>query len=191
MKILEDRIRTEGTVLPGDILKVGSFLNQQIDVELLQAMGQEAARLFAGEGVTRVLTVEASGIALATMVGLAMHCPVVFAKKQLSGNLSGDLLQCRVHSYTHNNDFDMTVTKAYLPAGERVLLVDDFLANGEALRGLSTLVEMAGATVVGALIAVEKGFQGGGDALRKQGMRIESLARIASMSVEDGVRFVR
>ena len=182
MKALEEKILREGNVLPGHILKVGSFLNHQIDADFNMEMGREIARLFADAGVTRVLTIETSGIALALGAAAALHVPMVFAKKNRSSNLSGDLYQTVVHSYTHNTDYTVVVEKQYIHPEDRVLIVDDFLANGKALIGLRELVEMAGDTVVGASVAIEKGFQGGGDALRAQGMRVESLAIIESMS---------
>lgn len=182
MKALEEKILKEGVVLPGNILKVGSFLNHQIDADFNMEMGREIASLYAGDGITRVLTIETSGIALALAAASALHVPMVFAKKNRSSNLSGDLYQTVVHSYTHNTDYTVVVERQYLQPGDRVLIVDDFLANGKALIGLRELVEMAGATVAGAAVAIEKGFQGGGDSLRAQGMRVESLAIIESMS---------
>ena len=178
---MEERILSEGRVLPGDILKVGSFFNQQIDIELLRAAGEEIAALYGDCGVNKILTIEASGIALATAAGLSMGVPVVFAKKHRSSNLGDGVLSTRVHSYTHGEDFDVVVSGEYLKRGDRVLIVDDFLAKGCALRGLIELAEKAGAEVVGAAIGIEKGFQGGGDDLRSRGVRIESLAIIDEM----------
>ena len=188
MKALEEKILREGTVLPGGILKVGSFLNQQIDTAFLMEMGREIARLYADDGVTKILTLEASGIALAVAAGICLDVPVVFAKKSISSNVSGKVLQTKVHSYTHGNDYHATVAASYLCPSDRVLLVDDFLANGAALCGLCELVEEAGAVAVGAAIAIEKGFQGGGDALRKKGFRVESLAIVEEMS-DDAIVF--
>lgn len=185
MKALEERIVKEGKVLPGNVLKVGSFLNQQIDVALLFDMGAEVARLYANCGVSKVLTVEASGIAFAVAVAHAMGVDAVFAKKNKSSNVSGDVLSAKVHSYTHGTDFDIIVPKDYIKPEDKVLIVDDFLANGCALEGLASIVSAAGATTVGAAIEIEKGFQHGGDALREKGMRVESLAIIESM--ENGV----
>ncbi|MBE6767582.1 MAG: xanthine phosphoribosyltransferase [Ruminococcaceae bacterium] len=182
MKALEEKILREGTVLPGHILKVGSFLNQQLDVPFLMEMGQEIARLFADCGVTKVLTIEASGIAVAVAAAAAFGTPAVFAKKHKSGNVSGDVLTTTVHSYTHNTDYEIMVSREYISPTDRVLLVDDFLANGKALIGLAELVRQAGAETVGAAVAIEKGFQKGGDALRKAGLRVESLAIVESMS---------
>ena len=181
MKALENKILTEGRVLPGDILNVGSFLNQQMDVDFLMEMGREIAGLFAKSGVTRIVTIESSGIAIAVAAGAAMHVPVVFAKKHRSGNVSGEVYRTVIHSYTHGVDYGVVLAKDYLGKDDRVLLVDDFLANGMALEGLIYMVEQAGAELAGAAIAVEKGFQHGGDRLREKGVRVESLAIIDSM----------
>lgn len=188
MRLMEEKILTEGKVLPGQILKVGSFLNQQIDTALLAKIGQEIGRLFADAGVTKVLTIESSGIAIAAAAGIAMGVPVVFAKKHKSSNVDGEVYTASVHSYTHNTDYTIVVSCDYLRREDRVLLVDDFLANGKALRGLAELVESAGATLVGAATAIEKGFQGGGDALRAEGIRVESLAIIDRMG-DSGIVF--
>ena len=185
MELMEQKIREEGKVLPGGILKVGSFLNQQIDTDFLAKVGAEIAGLFAGSGVTKVLTIEASGIAIAAAAGMAMGVPLVFAKKHKTSNVDGSTYSTVVHSYTHNTDYTVVVSSDYLLASDRVLLVDDFLANGKALVGLIELVNQAGAELVGAACAIEKGFQGGGDALRKKGIRVESLAVIESMSDTD------
>lgn len=182
MKALEEKILQEGTVLPGHILKVGSFLNQQLDVAFLMEMGREIARLFGDSGVTKVLTIEASGIAIAVAAAAALGTPAVFAKKHKTGNVSGDVLTTTVHSYTHNTDYEIVVSREYISPTDRVLLVDDFLANGKALCGLAELVTQAGAETVGAAVAIEKGFQQGGDALRATGLRVESLAIVESMS---------
>lgn len=184
MKVLEEMILKEGQVLPGDVLKVGSFLNHQMDPDLMREMGREIARLFEGCGVTKVLTVEASGIALAISAAMELHVPMVFGKKHRTSNVSGETYTAPVHSYTHNTDYEVAVPKAYLPAGDRVLIVDDFLASGEAVNCLLSLIRQAGAVPVGAAIAVEKGFQPGGAALRASGLRVESLAIVESM--EDG-----
>ena len=181
MKALENKILTEGRVLPGDILNVGSFLNQQMDVDFLMEMGREIAGLFAKSGVTRIVTIESSGIAIAVAAGAAMHVPVVFAKKHRSGNVSGEVYRTVIHSYTHGVDYGVVLAKDYLGKDDRVLLVDDFLANGMALEGLIDMVEQAGAELAGVAIAVEKGFQHGGDRLREKGVRVESLAIIDSM----------
>lgn len=189
VKLLEERIIKDGIVLPGNILKVGSFLNHMLDVQLLIAMGEEVKRLYAGSQITKIVTVESSGIAIATAFGAVMNLPVVFAKKYKTLNVSGDVYTAPVHSYTHNKDYTMTVEKQYIQCTDKLLLVDDFLANGEALRGLLKIAKEAGASVTGAAIAIEKGFQHGGDALRNEGVRIESLAVIESM--EDGKVYFR
>ena len=181
MQLLEQRIRQDGQVLPGGVLKVGSFLNQQIDCALLRAMAQEVAALYADCGVNKILTVEASGIAIAAAVALEMGVPMVFAKKHKTSNVDGQVYSTPVHSFTHGNDYNMVVSRDYLTASDKVLLVDDFLANGAALRGLVELVNQAGASLCGAAIAIEKRFQGGGDDLRASGVRVESLAIIERM----------
>ncbi len=188
MKLLEERILSEGTVKPGGILKVDSFLNHQIDPQLLYEMALELKRLYAGEQINKVFTIEASGIALASFVGYVFGCPLVFAKKSKTKNISDALYSVEVESFTHGNTNTVVVSKEYLHAEDRVLIVDDFLATGAALVGLKNLVEQAGGTVVGAGIAIEKVFQRGGNRLRAQGMRIESLAKIASMS-DDSLTF--
>ena len=188
MKLLEDRILSDGRVLPGGILKVDNFLNHQIDPALLYEMAKVFYRLFGGEGVNKILTIEASGIAIAAMTGYVFGCPMVFAKKNKTRNISEHVYSAEVASFTHGNRNTVLVSKSYLRSGDRMLIVDDFLATGAALVGLKSLCEQAGATVVGAGIAIEKVFQGGGDALRAQGLRVESLAKIAEMS-DDGLRF--
>lgn len=181
MKALEEKILKEGTVLPGHILKVGSFLNHRLDVDFLMEMGKEIARIFADSEITQILTIETSGIAIAMGAAAAMHLPVVFAKKNKTGNLSGELYKTVVHSYTHGTDYNVVVAKEHISASDKVLIVDDFLANGKALLGLIDIVEQAGAEVVGCSCAIEKGFQHGGDELRAKGIRVESLAIIESM----------
>ncbi len=181
MKLLEERILKDGVIKDGDVLKVDRFLNHQMDVELFSEMGKEWARLFAGENVTKILTIEASGIGIACVAAQHFGVPVVFAKKSKSKNIAGDVYTTRVESFTHGRVYDVMVSKQFLNAGDRVLLIDDFLANGAALKGLIDLVEAAGATVVGAGIAIEKAFQPGGDAIRAMGIRVESLARIKRM----------
>ena len=184
MRELEERIIKDGRILPGGVLKWDGFLNHQISTELLYDMAQEFARLFEGEHITKVLTVEASGIAMAAMTGYVLGCPMVFAKKSKTKNLAGDFWTAEVVSFTHGNTNTVLVSKDYLGPNDRVLIVDDFLATGAALVGLRALCEQAGATVVGAGIAIEKVFQGGGNKLRAEGLRIESLARIAAMDDE-------
>ncbi len=181
MKALEEKILKEGKVLPGNILKVGSFLNHQIDVDFTMEMGKEIAGLFANDGVNKILTIETSGIPIAVAAGAAMHVPVVFAKKHKSSNVSGEVLSTVVHSYTHGTDYTVVVERDYLSKSDNVLIVDDFLANGKALKGLIDIIAQAGASVAGASCAIEKGFQKGGDELRADGIKVCSLAIIDSM----------
>lgn len=181
MKLLEDRILKDGKILPGGILKVDSFLNHQIDSQLLYDMALEFKRLYEGCRVDKVLTIEASGIAEASMLAFVLGCPLVFAKKSKTRNISNDVFSVEVESFTHGNTNSVVVSKEYLKPGENVLICDDFLATGAALVGLKALVEQAGGNVVGACIEIEKVFQGGGNLLREQGMRVESLAKIAAM----------
>ena len=188
IRALEERILAQGKVLPGEILKVGDFLNQQIDPDLLMQMGEEIARLYKDAGVTKILTIESSGIAVAFAAGYSMGVPVVFAKKHASINLSDDVLTSQVYSYTHQKTYDIVVSSDYISKDDTVLIVDDFLAKGNALRGLIEITGKAGAKLAGAAIAIEKGFQGGGDELRSQGIRVESLAIIESMS-DDSLTF--
>ena len=184
MKLLEDRIRSEGRVLPGNVLKVDSFLNHQIDVKLISALGAEWKRLYEGADINKILTIEASGIGIACLAAEHFDVPVVFAKKSKSSNIGDDFYSSPVVSYTHGNTYNVIVSTKYLNPGDKVLIIDDFLANGSALKALDNICAVAGATVVGAGIAIEKAYQGGGDELRKRGLRIESLAKIRSM--DDG-----
>lgn len=189
MQLLEERIRRDGIVREGNVLKVDSFLNHQIDVSLLNEMGREFHRLFENDGVNKILTIEASGIGIACIAAQYFGVPVVFAKKAASKNISGDVYTSRVHSFTKDKYYDVMVSKDFLNAGDRVLIIDDFLAKGAALIGLCDIIAQAGAAVVGAGIAVEKAFQDGGKKVRDMGIRVESLARVASMSPEGGVVF--
>lgn len=182
MRQMEEMILREGKVLPGEILKVGSFLNQNIDTVLLAQMAQEIAHLFEGSEVTKILTIEASGIAIAAAAGMAMGVPVLFAKKHKTSNVDGSVYATIVHSFTHNEDYNVVVSRDYLSSDDKVLLVDDFLANGKALEGLIDLCNQAGAELAGIAIAIEKCFTGAGDRLRAQGIKLESLAMIESMS---------
>ena len=182
MRALEEKIIAEGKILPGNVLKVGSFLNQRLDVDFIMQMGQEIARLYADSKITKILTVEASGIALAFAAASYMHIPVVFAKKNKSSNVSGNVYSSEVASYTHGKTFQIVVASEYIDIDENVLIVDDFLACGNAIRGLMDIVNQAGANTVGCAIAIEKGFQGGGDELRAEGIRVESLAIVDSMN---------
>lgn len=188
MKELEEKILKEGKVYPGHILKVSSFLNHRIDVEFMVKMGDEIANLYQNTGITKILTIEASGIAIAMAAAIPMHVPVVFAKKSTTSNLNAELFTTVIHSYTHNKDYHVVVSKEFLNEADKVLVVDDFLANGAALNGLIDIVHQARAELIGAAIAIEKGFQKGGDELRDRGVRIESLAIIESMS-DDGITF--
>jgi len=189
MQLLEDRILQEGVVLPGGVLKVGSFLNQKIDQRLLREMALEVERLYQGLGVNKILTIESSGIALASAVAMEMDVPMVFAKKHKTSNVDGDVLTAMVHSFTHGTDYQIVVSSDYLTSEDRVLLVDDFLAMGNSLKGLSKLVAEADATLVGAAVSIEKCFQGGGDKLREAGMRVDALAGIASMEDDGTITF--
>ena len=187
MKALEEKIMAEGTVLPGNVLKVGSFLNQQMDSDFIMEIGNEIARLYAGEKITRVLTVESSGIAIAVAAGIALHVPSVFAKKHRSANMPKEVYTASVYSYTHQETYEIAVAKEYLHRDDCVLIVDDFLANGNAVRGLMRIIENAGAKLVGCAIAIEKGFQGAGDELRANGVRVDSLAIVDAMTDESVV----
>ena len=184
---MEEKILTEGEVLEGNILKVGSFLNQRIDTDFLKEIGKEIARLFEGQGVNKIFTVEASGIAIAVAAAYEMGVPVVFAKKNRSDNISGDIYVSEVESFTHKTVNKVVVAKEFINKDDKILIVDDFLANGKALLGLCDIVNQAGAVAVGAAIAIEKGFQNGGELLRKTGLRVESLAIVESM---DGGKIV-
>ena len=186
MKYLEERILAQGKVLPGDVLKVGHFVNQQIDIELLSAMAKEFARLYKDEGVTKIMTIEASGIAVAAAAALEMHVPMVFAKKTQSSNVDGDVYSANVVSYTHHREYNVIVPKDYLSPADRVLVLDDFLAQGCALRGLIKIIRDSGASLAGCGIIIEKGFQPGGKMLRDEGVRVESLAVVSSMDAETG-----
>ena len=189
MKLLEDRIRKDGVVIGTDILKVDSFLNHQMDVALFQEMGKEWKRLYEGCGVNKILTIESSGIGMACIAALEFGCPVVFAKKGKSRNVSDDFYSAKVISFTHGGTNDILVSKAYLTPADRVLIIDDFLASGEALNGLISIVNRSGAVLVGAGIAIEKTFQSGGAEIRSRGIRIESLAKIRTMDEQAGIEF--
>lgn len=188
MKLLEQRILEDGVMEGEDVLKVDSFLNHQMDVALFAEMGKEWARLFAQDNVTKILTIEASGIGIACVVAQQFGVPVLFAKKNKTKNIAGEVYTAQVESFTHGRVYDIIVSKKFLGPGDRVLLIDDFLANGAALQGLIKLVRDSGATLVGAGIAVEKAFQPGGELIRSMGVRVESLARIKSMSSQ-GIEF--
>lgn len=182
MKALENKILKEGEVYDGGILKVGGFLNQQIDSDFIMEMGEEIARLYKNDNITKVLTVEASGIAVALAAGAGLHVPALFAKKHNTSNIQSDVYSSVVYSFTHQTDYNIVVSKDYISPDDRVLIVDDFLAKGNAIVGLADIVKQSGAELVGCAVAIEKGFQHGGDELRKQGIRVEALALIDSMS---------
>lgn len=182
MKLLKDRILKDGKVFDGNVLKVDNFLNHQIDVSLMKEIGEEFHRRFEGENVTKIMTIEASGIAVAAFTALAFGVPMVFAKKSKSTNIADSVYLAKVESFTHGRVYDVILSKEFLSSGDRVLIVDDFLARGNALHGLIDIVHQAGATLVGTGAVIEKGFQGGGDELRAAGIRHESLAVIESMA---------
>ena len=186
MELLEQRIRKEGVVKPGGVLKVDAFLNHQMDVALFNAMSAEWKHLFAGAPVNKILTIEASGIGIACVATQHFGVPVVFAKKAKSVNIDGDVWATKIESFTHKRVYDVIVSKKYLGPQDHVLIIDDFLANGCALQGLLRLVREAGAAVEGVGIAVEKGFQRGGELIRAQGVRVESLAVVDAMDVDTG-----
>ena len=184
MKLLQEKICRDGVVKPGNILKVDSFLNHQLDVLFLDKMGEEFYSRFKDENITKILTIEASGIAIASLTGLHFKVPVVFAKKSKSINLDGEMYVTNVESFTHKNVNNVIVAKKFLNPQDRILILDDFLATGNALVGLISLVEESGASVAGIGIAIEKGFQDGGKMLREKGLRVESLAIVESMDAE-------
>lgn len=189
MKLLEERIKTDGVVRAGNILKVDKFLNHQMDISLFQEMGKEFKRLFADCEITKILTIESSGIGIACIAAQYFDVPVVFAKKTETRNIAGDVYTCKVKSFTYGKVYDIMVSKDFLTPDDKVLVLDDFLANGCAMLGLVQLIRDAGAELVGAGIAIEKGFQRGGDLLRGKGVRVESLAIVERMSEEEGVVF--
>ncbi|MBO5879657.1 MAG: xanthine phosphoribosyltransferase [Clostridia bacterium] len=189
MKLLEERILKDGVALPGDVLKVDSFLNHQIDVALIKKCGEEWHRLYEGVEITKIITIEASGIGIACVAADYFNVPVVFAKKSKSLNLGNDCYTAEVYSYTKAATKTIMISKKYISETDKVLIIDDFLANGSALRGLISIIEQAGATVAGIGIAVEKEYQGGGNQLRAQGYRIESLAKISSMTEDGKIEF--
>ena len=190
MKELEEKILREGIVYPGKVLKVGSFLNHQIDVPFMCRIAEEFHGLFLGEPITKVLTVETSGIAVGFPVAERFGVPLLFGKKNRSANLADDCYFANVKSYTHGNSYDVILEKQFLTDADTVLLIDDFLANGCALEGLLSLCGQAGASVAGAGIVIEKAFQEGGKRLRSRGIRVESLARIADMDPVKGITFI-
>lgn len=186
MQLLEEKILKDGVIKSGNVLKVDSFLNHQIDVPFIAELGKEFKRLFADCPINKILTIEASGIGIACVAAMYFGVPVVFAKKSSGSNMDRDIYFTNIHSYTHNKDNDVIVAKKYLNQEDHVLIIDDFLANGCALEGLIDLVRQAGGTVEGIGVAVEKGFQGGGDKLRKDGYNLHSLAIIDKMDAASG-----
>ena len=190
MELLKERIRKDGVVRGTDVLKVDSFLNHQMDIALFEEIGREFQRRFADCGVNKILTIEASGIGIACVTAQFFHCPVIFAKKSQTKNIAGAVYTTQVESFTHGRVYDVIVAKQFLGPEDRVLIIDDFLANGAALEGLMDLVKQAGAQLVGAGVVIEKAFQPGGDRIRAKGIRVEALARVKSMSETDGVTFV-
>ena len=186
MQILKDRIRKDGKIREGNVLKVDSFLNHQMDVSLFREIGKEFKRRFEGEEITKILTIEASGIGIACVVAEVFNVPVVFAKKTQTKNIAGDVYTTQVESYTHGRIYDIIVSREFLGPDDKVLLIDDFMANGKAMEGLIQIVKDSGAQLVGAGIVIEKGFQPGGDALRDQGVHLESLAIVESMDEKTG-----
>lgn len=186
MKLLEERIRRDGVVKAGGVLKVDSFLNHQMDVELFNEMGKEFKRLFADKNINKILTIEASGIGIACIAAQHFGVPVVFAKKAQSINIDGEVYSTKIQSFTHGKVYDVIVSKKYITPDDRILIIDDFLANGCALEGLIDLVRSAGAAVEGIGICIEKGFQPGGELIRQKGVRLESLAIVDEMNAETG-----
>ena len=186
MELLEERIRKDGIVKEGNVLKVDNFLNHQMDIELFDEMGKEFKRLFADKPINKILTIEASGIGIACIAAHYFDVPVIFAKKSKSINIEGEVYVAEVESFTHKCKNQILVSKKFLNAGENVLIIDDFLANGCALQGLISIVTAAGASVSGIGIVIEKGFQQGGQIIRNLGYRLESLAIVDSMNAEDG-----
>lgn len=190
MKLLEERIQRDGIVKEGNVLKVDSFLNHQMDIELFNEMGKEFKRLFADKKINKILTIEASGIGIACIVAQHFQVPVVFAKKTQSINLEGDVYTTQIASFTHKRTYDVIVSKKYIGPNDHILIIDDFLANGCALEGLISIVQDAGATVEGIGIAIEKGFQQGGQLIRSKGIHLESLAIVEEMDAATGqIRF--
>ena len=186
MNFLEERIVKDGIVKEGNVLKVDSFLNHQMDIELFDQIGAEFKKRFADKNINKILTIEASGIGIACIVAKHFHVPVVFAKKSQSINIDGDVYSTKIESFTHKKVYDVIVSKKYIGKDDHILLIDDFLANGCALEGLIDLVQGAGATVEGIGIAVEKGFQEGGKRIREKGVQLESLAIVDAMDSKTG-----
>lgn len=189
MELLKQRILKDGIVKEGNVLKVDSFLNHQMDINLFAEFGKEFKNRFKDEEINKILTIEASGIGIACIVAQSFNVPVVFAKKTKTKNIAGEVYTTKIESFTHNKIYDIIVSKKFLNKNDRVLIIDDFLANGCALLGLSQLVSDSGATLIGAGIVIEKGFQDGGELIRKNGVRVESLAIIDKMDEKTGIVF--
>lgn len=187
MKLLQDRIRRDGVIKSGNVLKVDSFLNHQMDIELLNEIGKEFKRIFEDYPINKILTIEASGIGIACIAAQYFKVPVVFAKKAQSINIDGAVYSAKIESFTHKKTYDVIVSKRFLSPEDRILIIDDFLANGCALAGLIDIVRSAGAAVEGIGIVIEKGFQNGGELIRNMGVKLESLAIVESMNAEDGI----
>lgn len=191
MDLLKQKILSEGEVYEGNILKVDGFLNHRIDIPFLKEVGREFHRLFKDEGINKILTIEASGIAIGAMVAQEFQCPLVFAKKTKTKNIAGDIYTSKVESFTHGTTYDILVSKRFLDENDKVLIVDDFLAVGNALNGLIELVNKSGAQLAGCGVVIEKGFQHGGDKLRSQGIKVESLAIVERMDAATGKVYFR
>lgn len=190
MQLLKDKINTDGKISEGNILKVDGFLNHQIDVPFMCEVGKEFKKRFSDCEITKILTIEASGIGVACLAAQYFGVPVVFAKKTKTVNIFADVYTTKVESFTHKKTYDIIVSKEFLSSDDKVLIIDDFLAKGSALQGLINLVKSAGATTVGAGIVIEKAFQEGGELIRNMGVRVESLARIISMDEKTGVKYI-
>lgn len=186
MELLKQRIIKDGTIKPGNVLKVDSFLNHQMDINLFNEIGKEFKRIFADAPINKILTIEASGIGIACIAAQYFDVPVVFAKKSQSVNLDGSMYTCKIESFTHKRTYDVILAEKFLTKQDHVLIIDDFLANGCAIEGLMQIVQSAGATLEGVGIVIEKGFQDGGRRLREKGVRLESLAIVESMNAREG-----
>ena len=191
MDLLKQKILKEGEIYEGNILKVDGFLNHRIDIPFMHQIAKEFYRLFKDDGVNKILTIEASGIAIGALVAQEFGCPLVFAKKTKTKNIAGDVYTSKVASFTHGTTYDIMVSKRYLDENDKVLIVDDFLAIGNALNGLIELVNSSGAQLAGCGVAIEKGFQHGGDKLREKGIKVESLAIVESMDAENSMVYFR
>ena len=189
MELLKQRILSDGEIMPGDVLRVDGFLNHQIDVDFMSKCAKEWYERFKNDGVTKIMTIESAGIGIACIAAQYFNVPVLYAKKTRGSYIGNDVYSTKVVSYTHGQVYEVRVSKKYINPGDRILLIDDFLANGSALKVLINLAERGGATVVGAGVAIEKAYQKGGKDIRALGYRIESLARIESMSIENGIVF--